>query len=185
MNLTVRFHGIADVVALPQRCWREMDRLSYGGDPDTQAALNRLLIQGHILHRVRSRNLTTTAGLNYAVPTLLPNGSWFIGAKGTGTPQVGDTMSSHATWSELTTYTQSTRPALTLGATSGGVASNSAAVALFTTPTGGLTFTGWFLVNNATKGNPTGTLISVANHASPQVLAAGIVLRQTLVATVT
>ena len=49
-----------------------------------------------------------------------------------------------------------------------------------------MTFTGWFLVNNATKGNTTtGTLISVANHASPQVLAAGIVLRQTLVATVT
>ena len=113
------------MVALPQNCWREMDRLSHRGDPDTQAALNRLLQQrGHICHRVRSRNLTTTAGLNYAVPALLPNRGWFIGVKGPGTPVVGDTMSSHGSWSELTTYTQSTRPALTLGTASGGVASN-------------------------------------------------------------
>ena len=187
MNVGVRFHGIADIVALPHSCWREMDRLSYGADPDTQAALNRLLQRrGHICHRVRSRNLTTTAGLNYAVPALLPNGSWFIGVKDTGTPQASDTISSHATWSELTAYTQTARPALTLGAASGGVANNNANVALFTAPTGGMTFTGWFLINNATKGNTTtGTLISVANHASPQVLAAGVVLRQTLVATVT
>ena len=185
MNLAIRFRGIAEIVALPQSCWREMERLSHGADPDTQAALDRFLRRhGHILHRVRSQNLTTTAGKNYAVPALLPNGSWFIGAKGTGTPVAGDIMASHAGWSEITTYTQTTRPALTLGAASGGVADNSGAVAVFTTPSAGLTYNGWFVVNSSTKGGTTGTMISVADHSSPQVLAAGGVLRQTIVATV-
>jgi hypothetical protein len=186
MDIGVSFRGLAEVWSLPPDRWRELEQLSQGGDPDSQAALDRLVQRhGHLQSRVRSQNLTTTAGMNYAIPALLPNGSWFIGAKGAGAAAVGNTMSSHAGWSELTTYTQTARPALTLGTPSGGVASNSSNVALFTAPTGGMTFNGWFVCNSSTKGGATGTLISVADHSSPQALAAGIALRQTLTVTVT
>ena len=73
--------------------------------------------------------------------------------------------------------------ALTLSAPSGGSANNSAGPAIFTAPTGGLTFYGWLVANNSSKGGTTGTLYSAANHGSPQAITAGSALRQTLTAT--
>ncbi|MBX7106797.1 MAG: hypothetical protein K1X57_22165, partial [Gemmataceae bacterium] len=108
----------------------------------------------------------------------------FVLAKDAGAVANGNTMASHSPWLELTTYTQSTRPGLTMGAWSSGQADNSAAVAIYTTPAGGLTYGGWGVVDASTKGGATGNLISVANHGSPQALAAGVALRQTLVATI-
>lgn len=184
-GLPVRFRGIAEVVAVPQAHWRDLDRLSREADPDTQVALDRFLKRyGHVQSRVRSANLITDVGLNVAGGLIFPAGKWFVLAKGTGSPSNSDTMASHAGWSELTTYTQSTRPALTLGSWSGGVADNSAAVAIFTTPLAGLTYYGWGVVDAAAKGGTSGSLISVADHGSPQALSGGVALRQTLVATI-
>ncbi len=181
----VRFRGRADIVSLERSHWRQLERLSLDGDPETQAALNRFLDRyGHVTARIASRNLVTTAGLNHTLSAALPNGSWFVGQKGAGAVSSSDTMASHAAWSELTTYTQTTRPALTLSTPSGGSASNSASPAIFTAPTGGLTFTGWFVVNSSGKGGTTGTLYSAANHGSAQAILAGSALRQTLSATV-
>lgn len=183
---TIRFRGRAEVWGLEQRYWRELERLSLDGDPETQAALNRFLERyGHVRARILSHNLVTTAGLNHTLTATLPNGSWYVGQKGTGTVSASDTMASHAGWSELTTYTQATRPALTLSTPSGGSANNSAGPAIFTAPTGGLTFHGWLVANNSSKGGTTGTLYSAANHGSPQAIAAGSALRQTLTATAT
>jgi hypothetical protein len=185
-GLRFRFTGRAQAVALDRSWRRELERLSRDADPDSQAALDRLLCRrGHVLATVRSSNLTTTEGLNHAGAAVLPNGSWYILAKGAGTPVIGDTAASHASWPELTTYSQSARPGLTLGAFSGGVANNAAAVAIFTTPAGGLTFHGWGIINAPTKGGTTGKLIAVANHASPQALGAAVALRQTITVTVT
>lgn len=185
VGFPVRFSGLAEVVGVPRAQWRELDRLSRDGDADTQAALDRLLRRyGHVISRVRSKNLITDVGLNVAGQLIFPAGKWFILAKGTGTPANGDTMASHAAWSELTTYTQTTRPALTLGSWASGAASNASSVAQFTAPTGGLTFYGWGIVDSATKGGTTGSLISVANHGAPQAIDAGKVLRQTITATV-
>ena len=181
---TIRFRGRADIVALERSRWRELERLSLEGDPETQAALNRFLTRhGHVQARILSHNLVTTAGLNHTLTASLPNGSWYVGQKGTGTVSASDTMASHAGWLELTTYTQSTRPALTLSTPSGGSANNSASPAVFTAPTGGLTFYGWLVANSATKGGTTGTLYSAANHSSSQAITAGSALRQTLTAT--
>lgn len=185
VGFPVRFSGLAEVVGVPRAQWRELDRLSCGGDADTQAALDRLLRRyGHVISRVRSNNLITDVGLNVAGQLIFPVGKWFILAKGTGTPANGDTMASHASWSELTTYIQTTRPALTLGSWASGAASNASSVAQFTAPVGGLTFYGWGIVDSATKGGTTGSLISVANHGAPQAVDAGKVLRQTITATV-
>lgn len=181
----VRFRGRAEVIGLERRHWRQLERLSLDGDAETQAALSRFLDRcGHVMARSVSRNLVTTAGLNYTLSTTLPNGSWYVGQKGSGTVAAADTMASHAGWSELTTYTQATRVALTLSTPSGGSANNSSGPAIFTAPTGGLTFHGWLLVNNSSKGGALGALYSAADHSAPQAIAAGSALRQTLTATV-
>ena len=180
-----RFRGRAEVIAVPRMWQAELERLSYEGDLDTQQRLNALLNKrGFVLRRASARNLVTTAGKNYAGALLLPNGTWFVGQKGSGAVSASDTMSSHAGWSELTTYTQAARPALTLGSWSAGVADNTSSPAIFTAPSGGLTFHGFIVVNNSTKGGTSGTLYSVADHSSPQAISAGLALRQTLTATV-
>ena len=98
--------------------------------------------------------------------------AWYLGVYGSGatnSPAAGDTMSSHAGWTEVTAYSQSTRPACTFGTPSTAnpsVATNSASPASFsinaTTTVGGA-----FLTSNNTKGGSTGTLYSAADFSSP------------------
>ena len=98
--------------------------------------------------------------------------TWFIGLYGAGasnTPAAGDTMSSHAGWTEVTAYSQATRPACTFGTpttANPSVATNSASPATFsinaTTTVGGA-----FLTSNSTIGGTTGTLYSAADFSAP------------------
>ena len=98
--------------------------------------------------------------------------TWFIGLYGAGasnTPAAGDTMSSHAGWTEVTAYSQATRPACTFGTpttANPSVATNSASPATFsinaTTTVGGA-----FLTSNNTIGGTTGTLYSAADFSAP------------------
>jgi len=98
--------------------------------------------------------------------------AWFIGLYGAGasnTPAAGDTMSSHAGWTEVVPYSNATRPAATFGTpttANPSVATNSASPASFTinaTQTVG----GAFLVSNSTKSGSTGTLFSASDFTSP------------------
>ena len=98
--------------------------------------------------------------------------AWYLGLYGaaaSNNPAAGDTMSSHAGWTEVTAYSQSTRPACTFGTpttANPSVATNSASPATFsinaTTTVGGA-----FLTSNSTKGGSTGTLYSAADFSSP------------------
>ena len=98
--------------------------------------------------------------------------AWYLGLYGAGasnTPAASDTMSSHAGWTEVTAYSQSTRPACSFGTpttANPSVATNSASQASFsinaTTTVGGA-----FLTSNNTKGGTTGTLFSAADFSSP------------------
>jgi hypothetical protein len=98
--------------------------------------------------------------------------AWYIGLYGAGasnTPAAGDTMSSHAGWTEVVAYSQATRPACTFGVpttANPSVATNSASPATFTI-NGTTTVGGAFLVSNSTKGGSTGTLYSAADFSSP------------------
>ena len=98
--------------------------------------------------------------------------AWYLGLYGaaaSNNPAAGDTMSSHAGWTEVTAYSQSTRPACTFGTpttANPSVATNSASPATFSinaTTTGG----GACLTSNSTKGGSTGTLYSAADFSSP------------------
>jgi hypothetical protein len=98
--------------------------------------------------------------------------TWYIGLYGAGasnTPAAGDTMSSHAGWTEVTPYSNATRVAATfVTATTANpsVVTNSASPATFninaTSTVGGA-----FLTSGSAKGGTTGTLFSAADFASP------------------
>lgn len=98
--------------------------------------------------------------------------AWYIGLYGAGasnTPAAGDTMSSHAGWTEVTAYSQATRPAATFAAATTAdpsVITNSASPAVYSI-NGTTTVGGAFLTSNSTKGGTTGTLFSAADFAAP------------------
>jgi hypothetical protein len=99
--------------------------------------------------------------------------AWYVGlitGPGSGTTiAAGDTMSSHAGWSENTGYSNATRPAATFGtATTANpsVQTNSASPASFTINATS-TIAGAFLVSNSTKGGTTGILFSASDFTSP------------------
>jgi len=98
--------------------------------------------------------------------------TWYIGLYGSGasnSPAAGDTMASHAGWTEVVPYSQATRPACTFGTpttANPSVATNSASPAVYSinaTSTVG----GAFLVSNNTKSGSTGTLYSASDFTSP------------------
>lgn len=99
--------------------------------------------------------------------------AWYLGlitGPGSGnTYAAGDTMSSHAGWTENTSYSQSTRPACSFGtATTANpsVISNSSSAATFSI-NATATIAGAFLTSNSTKSGTTGVLFSAANFSSP------------------
>jgi hypothetical protein len=98
--------------------------------------------------------------------------AWYLGLYGSGatnSPAAGDTMASHAGWTEVTAYSQATRPACTFGTpttANPSVATNSASPASFSI-NGTTTVGGAFLTSNNTKGGTTGTLYSAADFSAP------------------
>jgi hypothetical protein len=131
---------------------------------------------GKLKWSAESKNLVVNAGLAYMAGTALTSvtqiTTWYIGLYGAGasnTPAAGDTMSSHAGWTEVVPYSNATRVAATfVTATTANpsVVTNSASPASFTinaTSTVG----GAFLTSGSAKSGTTGTLFSAADFASP------------------
>jgi hypothetical protein len=99
--------------------------------------------------------------------------AWYLGlVTGPGasnTYAAGDTMASHAGWTEDSGYSQATRPAATFGAATTAdpsVITNALSVAVFSI-NATTTIAGAFLTSDDTKGGTTGTLFSVANFQAP------------------
>ena len=124
-----------------------------------------------------SKNLVVNVGLQYMAGTSLDGStaritSWYLGLYGAASsnnPAAGDTMSSHAGWTEITDYTEATRPAATfVAATTANpsVVTNSASKAQFTM-NATVTVGGAFLTSNNTKGGTSGTLFSAKDFSSP------------------
>lgn len=118
---------------------------------------------GNIKWEDTIENIVVNAGLNHLLDVTLSAAtqvtSWFVGlTDGTPTVAAGDTMASHAGWTEVTAYSESTREAWADGGVSSQSVSNSASVATFTINADTTTVGGAFLVSNSTKGGTTGTL---------------------------
>ena len=80
----------------------------------------------------------------------------------TVTVAAGDTMSSHAGWTEVVAYSEATRETLTLGTVSGQSVDNSASKASFSINSDSTTIGGGFLTTNSTKSGTTGILYGAA-----------------------
>jgi hypothetical protein len=148
---------------------------------ENMSAKGRFIVEcfdkdGNLKWREDNENLVVNVGLQ-DMNTKYFSGSaytaaWYIGLYGaaaSNNPAAGDTMSSHAGWTENTTYSNATRPQAVFGtATTANpsVISNSASVAVFNI-NGTTTVGGAFLVSNSTKGGSTGTLFSASDFQSP------------------
>lgn len=98
--------------------------------------------------------------------------TWYVGLYGAASsnnPAAGDTASSHAGWTEITPYSNATRPTCTFGTPSTAnpsVATNSASPAAFSI-NATATVGGAFLISNSTKGGTSGVLFSASDFQSP------------------
>ena len=98
--------------------------------------------------------------------------TWYLGLYGAASsnnPAAGDTMASHAGWTEETGYSQSTRPACSFGTATTAdpsVISNSGSPATFSI-NATATIGGAFLTSDNTKGGTSGVLFSAADFAAP------------------
>lgn len=131
---------------------------------------------GNLKWTAESKNLVVNEGLQYMAGVALTSTAqittWYLGLYGSGStnsPAAGDTMASHAGWTEVTDYSEANRPTATLAAATlanPSVVTNTASKAVFsingTTVVGGA-----FLTSNDTKGGTTGTLFSAADFSAP------------------
>lgn len=120
---------------------------------------------GEVKWKEEVKNLVTTLGLNHIVDVVFNGGTqiatWYLALiSGTPTVAAGDTLAS-AAWTEVTAYSQATRPVWTPGAVSGGSIDNSGSVASFSINANGTTIGGAGLCEDNTKGGTTGLLYSV------------------------
>jgi hypothetical protein len=132
---------------------------------------------GNLKWSAESKNLVVNVGLQYMAGTALTSvtqiTTWYLGLYGAGasnTPAAGDTMSSHAGWTEYVNYSNATRVTATLAtATTANpsVVTNTASPAVFNINGAGGTVGGAFLTSNNTKSGTTGTLFSAADFGSP------------------
>ena len=131
---------------------------------------------GNLKWEAKEHNLVVNQGLQDMNAKYFTGSSytatWYLGlygASASNNPAAGDTAASHTGWTEVTAYSQATRPACTFGTPTTAdpsVATNSASTATFSI-NGTTTVGGAFLISNNTKGGTTGILFSAADFASP------------------
>lgn len=169
---------------------------SFGGIVSRPSADARMEIHGHYIVRCVGAdgqvkwsesfdNLVTTVGKNDMLDKYLAGTTWTTGTvymmlKGTGTAAAGDTMSSHAGWSELNASASSgARQSVSFSAASSGSKATSAAVAW--SITGSATVAGVAIVigGTSTNANTTGVLFSVGDFGAPRSVVNGDTLNVT------
>jgi len=104
--------------------------------------------------------------------------AFYVGLKAAGTVAATDTMSSHPGWTEITSYSNATRPAYTAAAASAGSTSNTASPAVFNI-NGTATVAGCFITTNNTVGGTAGTLFSATDFGTSRSVISGDTLTVT------
>lgn len=144
---------------------------------ETTRALGHFTIQchdkdGNLKWEDGNHNLVVNQGLQYlagaALTATTQITNWYIGLYGAGasnTPAAGDTLASHAGWTEVTAYSGTRKLVSWTAATlaNPSVAASSAAVSFTMNAT---TTVGGAFLCSATSGT-TGTLFSAADFQSP------------------
>jgi hypothetical protein len=123
---------------------------------------------GSIRWEEESPNLVVNAGKNDLLNQYFRGssytGSFFVGLRNNGAISSGDTMSAK-TWTEITAYSNATRPAYTTVLPTTQTITNSASPAVFNI-NGTAAVGGCFITTNSTKGGTTGTLFSAVDFAA-------------------
>ena len=132
--------------------------------------------EGNLKWEQKSHNLVVNVGLA-DMNTKYFKGSgytaaWYLGIYGpaaSNSPSSTDTMASHAGWTEVTAYSNATRPAATFGAATTAdpsVIANSASPAQFLV-NASANVGGAFLTTGDLPGGSSGTLFSASDFAAP------------------
>jgi len=130
-------------------------------------------------------NLVTTVGKNSILDNYLSGSSWTTGTvymmlKSTGTAVIGDTMTSHGSWTELNISASSgIRQAITFSGASAGVKAGTAAVAWSITSSGTVAGCAIVIGGTSANANTTGTLLSAGDFASARSVVNGDTLNVT------
>lgn len=134
-------------------------------------------------------NLTTTAGLNDLLTQYFKGSAytagWFVGLVDNASFSAfsaADTPASHAGWLESVAYSNSTRPALTLGTVAAGSVDNSASKAVFNI-NATATINGAFISTISTKSGTTGTMYGEASFSGTRAVINGDTLNVTVTLT--
>jgi len=106
-------------------------------------------------------NLVTNEGLDDSLTQHLKgsnySAAWYVGLlSATPTFIAGNTMGTHAGWTEVVAYDEAVRQTLTLGAVSGQSVSNTASPAVFTISTNGTDIGGAFVALHSAKAADSG-----------------------------
>jgi len=127
-------------------------------------------------------NLVVTAGKNDLLNKYFLGSAYtatfYVGLKSTGTALAADTMASHTSWTEITGYSNATRPTFTAASSTAGSSTNSASPAVFNINATN-TVAGCFITTNSTIGGTTGTLFSAADFATARAVLSGDTLTVT------
>jgi hypothetical protein len=131
---------------------------------------------GNLKWETESKNLVVNVGLKDMNDKYFTGSTytaaWYIGLYGAASsnnPAAGNTMASHAGWTEETGYSNANRPTAVFAAATTAdpsVITNSASPASFNI-NATATIGGAFLTSNDTKGGSTGILFSAADFQSP------------------
>jgi hypothetical protein len=135
---------------------------------------------GNLKWTAESKNLVVNAGLRYMAGSALTSvtqiTTWYLGLYGaaaSNTPAAGDTMASHAGWTEIAPYSNATRVTASFAAATTAnpsVVTNTASPAVFNI-NATATVGGAFLTSSSPKtpnsGYDAGTLFSAADFGSP------------------
>lgn len=123
-------------------------------------------------------NTVTTEGKNSVLDVYFDAATaittWYLGLKGTGSAAAGDTLASHAGWSEVTPYSGN-RPSITWGEPSSASLSASSAVAYTINATA--TVAGAFICSVAS--GTSGTLYSAGDFSASKSVTSGDTLNVT------
>jgi len=116
--------------------------------------------------------------MNAAIRGETPISSWRIAIyEGDYTPQDDDTAANIvARATEITTYTESTRPAFAANAAAGGAIDNAGNLGQFTL-SAGKTVRAFAIVSSAGKGATTGVLLAIQKLEAPVTYPSGTVIR--------
>jgi hypothetical protein len=132
--------------------------------------------QGNIKWTAEEHNLVVNVGLKDMNDKYFTGSgytaTWYLGLYGAAAsndPAAGDTAASHAGWTEITPYSNATRPTATFAAATTAdpsVITNSASPAVYNVDDTA-TVGGAFLISDDTKGDTTGVLFSAADFSAP------------------